>query len=325
MAETSGFFDAQLNETGEFDRVYFAEQFANYFKQMIGNGVFISPTNQLKVLAFSEMVIKVSAGWAYINGYWYHNDEDLYITVPNNTTAITRNDSVKLRFSNTNREIKVGIFENDTSVIRSGGIYELKLADISVPSFANQIKDMNIVDKRVDESVCGFVKGILEIETTNDLFMQYNSAFEEWFNLVKDQVTGDLAIRLQTEFEQINSDIIQYKDDVAGYQETVVSMINGYNEENRRILNASQGLIEDYVYNDYVIQEMDFEFINRVCYIQDDKVKESSLLDVYFTSETIEEAEDCQIVVDSSNGLITMTANKQPSKMLKGMIRVRVN
>ena len=90
MAESSGFFEAKWDDTidngdgtyGNWDRRYLADNFADYFKTFIGNGVFVSPTNQLKVSSGSGMNLVVAAGWAFIKGYWYHNDADKTIVVP---------------------------------------------------------------------------------------------------------------------------------------------------------------------------------------------------------------------------------------------------
>ena len=125
--------------------------------------------------------------------------------------------------------------------------------------------------------MCGFVKGLMEEETTADLFAQYQAQFNAWFDSIKDQLTGDLAVRLQLEFDQLN-----------------------------------------------VIAEQAFVFTNRVCQISDSKVTANSLIDVYFTAETIGAAEEAQIYVDSSAGTITLTATQQPSSAIRGSIRVRV-
>ena len=71
MAQECGFFNAQLVGE-EYDRVYLAEQFAAYFASFIGNGVFGSSMQQLKVLAqdTANMSVKVGSGQAWINGWW---------------------------------------------------------------------------------------------------------------------------------------------------------------------------------------------------------------------------------------------------------------
>lgn len=306
MAETSGFFQAQWDSslidpttgeaTGYWDRNYIAQQFADYFKLLVGNGVFGSPTNQLKVIPGTGLSIIVTIGWAYINGFWYYNDENKEISLVPNSTGLNRTDSIRIRYNDIDREITAIAVTGDIVPVRGSTIYDLILANVIVTPNAVSISAANITDTRVDESVCGLVKGLIEVETTADLFAQYQAIFEEWFDTVKDQVTGDLAIRLQLEFEEIQE---------------------GFEQD--------QALIEDYVYNDYIIQEQTLTFVNKVCIIQDAKIKATSLIDVYFTADTIEEAEDCQIVVDSSAGEIILTAIKQPTNTIKAMFRVRVN
>lgn len=317
MAETSGFFQAVWDDslenpitqeqTGWWDKSYIASEFANYFKLFVGNGVFGSPTNQLKVSPGTGLNVIVSAGWAYINGMWYHNDSNKTLSIPANSTSASRIDSIRVRYSATARKIEVLEFAGDTTLVRGETTYDLELAQIIVPANASSILYSDITDTRIDESVCGLVKGLLEVETTADLFAQYDSIFNTWFDSVKDQVTGDLAIRLQQEFDTLNGNVEDYQDAVEAQ------------------VDAAEGLVEDYVYNDYVIQEQEFVFTNKVCEISDSKIKSSSLIDVYFTAATIEEAEECQIVVDSSTGKITLTAAKQPTNTIRGLIRVRVN
>lgn len=317
MAETSGFFQSVWDDslenpitqeqTGWWDKSYTAKQFLDYFALFIGNGVFGSPTNQCKVIPGTGLSIIITPGWAFIKGAWYHNETNKEIELSSNTSGLSRTDGVMLRYNDTNREITGIVTTGNTELVRGETIYDLKIAEVVVAPNAVTISGANITDTRIDETVCGLVKGLMEIETTADLFAQYQALFDEWFDEVKDQVTGDLAIRLQMEFTQLNQN-------VEDYQEAVEDA-----------LADDRAIIEDYVYNDYIIQEQEFVFTNKVCTIQDAKVKATSLIDVYFTAATINNAEEAQIVVDSSNGYITLTAAKQPEGTIRGMLRVRVN
>ena len=328
MAETSGFFQAQWDdslqnpETGEWtgwwDRDYVASQFANYFKLFVGNGVFGSPTNQLKVVPGSGMNVIVKSGWAFINGYWYHNDTDLTIPIASNGGSATRRDSIRLRWTNANRTIAAMAFTGDVNNVRTSTTYDLKIAEVSVPVGAVEIGAGDITDTRVNESVCGLVKGLLEVETTEDLFAQYNAAFTAWFDSIKGQLEGDLAVRLQLEFAELNSNVNTFYTNM---QDTV----EGYNTQAQADIDAATALVQDYVYNDYVIQEQTLTFVNKVCTISDSKVTANSLIDVYFTADTITHAEDCVITVDSISGGIRLTAEVQPTQTIKARIRVRVN
>lgn len=309
MAETSGFFQAMWDDnlknptteeyTGWWDRDYTANQFMKYFSLFVGNGVFVSPTNQLKVIPGTGLSVIITEGWGFINGAWYHNDSNLEVPLVTNGTSNNRVDSIRLRYSESSRRISSAVFTGDTNLVRGETIYDLELAEVIVTPGSVTISASNITDTRTNENRCGFVKGLLEVISTEDLFSQFESLFNDWFSTVKDQVTGDLAIRLQAEFEELNQNVEDYK-------------------------NTSQSLIENYVYNDYVIPEQELTFVENVCTVEDSKVTANSLIDVYFTADTIQEAEDCKIYVDSSNGLITLTAETQPSKTIKALMRVRV-
>lgn len=350
MSERSGFFQAEWDpdlvdprtgeQTGWWDLNYLYSDFLNYFKLFVGNGVFGSPTNQLRVIPGEGLTVIVKAGWAYINGAWYHNDSDKEIIIPTNSGSQARVDSIRLRYSEANREIIAIHVLGDVTPVRSSMTYDLILATINVQYGATSISASDITDKRVDENVCGLVKGLLEVETTEDLFAQYQSIFNQWFDGIKDQLTGDLAVRLQLEFDQLNNKVDTYQDtveqdiadyksdiqtDISNYESAVQTSINQYHTSTQAQIDEATGLVEDYVDNDYVIQEREFIFVNKVCTISDSKVKASSLLDVYFTAATITHAEDCKISVDSSAGLITLTAEVQPTQTIRGMIRVRVN
>lgn len=309
MSETSGFFEAQWDasltnpiteeQTGWWDRDYLASQWQEFMQMFLGNGVFVSPVNQCKVIPGTGLTVIVTQGWAFINGSWYHNDANLVINIAQNTTSNSRIDSIKLRYSDSTRSINALGFTGETTLVRRESVYDLKLAEVTVPVGAVTISAANITDTRSNENVCGFVKGLVDVVDTNDLFSQFDTIFNNWFDTVKDQVTGDLGAKLQLEFSKLEADVEDYK-------------------------NTAQSLIENYVYNDYTSAVTNLTFIDKVCEVTDAKVTANSLIDVYFTADTIQEAEDCKIVVDSEAGKIKLTAEKQPSKTIKAVFRVRV-
>lgn len=358
MAETSGFFDAVYNEsTDSYDLEYLAAQFAAYFALFVGNGVFGSPTNQLKVSSGDGMTIKISPGWAFINGYWYHNDEELVLSVASNLGTSSRSDAVLCRWDAGSRRISAVVQVGSTEVTRDGSYYDLKLAEIFVPAGATYVPQSNITDTRMNESVCGLVTHILEVQTTADLFAQYEAIFNDWFDSVKNQVTGDLAIKLQTEFTELNEKVdgyqqntedmvTQYKSDMStaytqfknevtqsnsSFQQNMSNSFTQYQQTVNNSINAIQNTantanqtIQNFVENDFTIPKQTLTFISGVCTIIDERVTEDSLVDVYFTAESMTVAEVAQIYVDSATGKIVLTANTQPTSTLDAMIRVRV-
>lgn len=315
MSETCGFFEAEWDDTltnpetgelGDWDKRYLAEQYARYFALFIGNGVFGSPTDQLKVSAGTGMSVIVSSGNAFVNGYWYNNDEPKVISVPANNTSSSRVDSVRVRFDLTNRQITIEYFAGDIDIVRGDNVYDLKLAEIVVPALSTEVLQSNISDMRTNEDVCGFVTELLKVQTTKDLFDQYQALFEEWFNGVKDQVTGDLAIRLQQEFTELNQKVEDYQSDVTD------------------VANGAKNTIDEFVAKYFVIDVQSLIFVDKVCKVTDSRITSKSLIDVYFTADTMKEAESCQMYVDSFDGYATITAEKQPESLIKAAISVKV-
>lgn len=305
--ETSGFFDAVYNEVDEsYDLQYLSSQFASYFALFIGNGVFGSPTNQLRVRAGSGMTVTVSTGWAFINGYWYYNDEELILPIPSNVSSQSRVDSVMCRWNSNDRRISVVLVSGSKEAVRNSTVYDLKLAEIVTSPGSSQILDAFITDTRTNEQVCGLVTQLLEVQTTEDLFAQYQSLFDEWFNSMKDQLEGDLGARLQLEFIQLNQ------------------KVDGYQQEIEEIAQDAYSEIKGFVDKDFVIPKQTLSFYSKICVIKDSRITADSLIDVYFTAETMLEAEECQIVVDSAQGQIILTASKQPTSELQALMRVRV-
>ena len=68
-----------------------------------------------------------------------------------------------------------------------------------------------------------------------------------------------------------------------------------------------------------------FTFVNNVCEISDNRITADSLVDVYFTAETTENAEAAVIYVDSVVGKVVLTATYQPVGTIQGVIAVKRN
>ncbi len=75
---------------------------------------------------------------------------------------------------------------------------------------------------------------------------------------------------------------------------------------------------------DYIIPEQELKFVDKKCEIVDSRVLSTSLVDVYFTADTIDVAEDADISVESEDGKIVLTATIDPISTIKGVMKVRV-
>lgn len=228
MAEQSGFFDAHLIN-GAYDRVYLAENFAKYFASFIGNGVFGGKSSELMVQqkAVSDMSIRVLPGQAWINGYWYENDDELSLAVDVADGVLSRIDVIVLRWDNTERVIRLAIKKGAASsvayppsILRNADFYELKLAEIHVKAGATKITQADIVDTRLNNDVCGFVHGLIQQFDTTEFGKQIDSFIENFevstkadvralINRINALINADMATAL-------TRDVATLKDDVAG-------------------------------------------------------------------------------------------------------------
>lgn len=80
------------------------------------------------------------------------------------------------------------------------------------------------------------------------------------------------------------------------------------------------GSIEDII----VANQQTLTFTNLVATINDTRITDNSLADVYFTSATIAAAIAAEIAVETFSGRMTLTATKTPVGAIAASIRVRV-
>jgi hypothetical protein len=198
VAQECGFFNAQLVGE-EYDRVYLAEQFAAYFASFIGNGVFGSSMQQLKVLAqdTANMSVKVGSGQAWINGWWYRNTDAYTLDIDVADGVLSRIDLIVLRWGQTERDMWLQVIKGKPSakpvapsISRGADYYDLQLATVSIPAGAIKITQAQITDTRLDNSVCGLVTGVVDQIDTTDLYNQFESYFDEFKQFYENDYTN---------------------------------------------------------------------------------------------------------------------------------------
>lgn len=354
MAQHCGFFESRWDETlinpetgtlGDWDLKYFYNQFSEYFSKFFGNGVYYNPDNCLKVIANGGMGVLVKAGWAFIKGFWYELDEDMVLTVPANSTPYERVDSVMLRWNVSSRTITLVYLTDEITPTRTDSVYDLKIAEIIVGAGVAEILGSVITDTRTNQEVCGIVRG-LEADSidTEDLFAQYDAIFNEWFDGIKDQLVGDLGVRLQLEFDELNQNVEDYyantqqqiddyedniETQIANYETEIANQISGYNTNYQATLTAEQQIVANFVDKDYVVAAQDgspltITFANNKWRYTDAKITSKTLVDVYFTNDTYDVAFNASVFVDSYDGYFELSCENTPSVSLKAIFRVRV-
>lgn len=190
---TYGFFNSVNG-----DRLYNADDISNYFVHLISDGVFATPSNAMQVQALSGMTVSVTPGWGFIKCKWIHNDTPFALTIDAADIALDRIDRIVLRLdvSDAVRSIAIAVKKGTPGGTPTppalervaGGVWELSLAQIAVAANATAITQADITDERPDTSVCGFVTGLIDQIDTTNLFAQFTSAFNAWFDAVKEEV-----------------------------------------------------------------------------------------------------------------------------------------
>ncbi|AUN10687.1 hypothetical protein [Clostridium botulinum] len=244
--EKSGFFNAmKVGDT--WDRIYKAENYAEYFASFIGNGVFPNPSTNLQVIGTDRMQVIVKPGKGWINGYKYENTDDLILSVDVADGVLHRIDKIVLRYDVVEREIRVKIKKGEFAsepkapqLTRDADMYELGLADIKVNAGSISITQAYITDLRLNKELCGIVHGTVDQVDTTTIFNQYL----EWYK----NITGKTEQELQNIKENLKTDFMFWFDglketlsgDVAG---NLLNLINT-NTENIKTKVSSQELNE---------------------------------------------------------------------------------
>ncbi len=174
MAERFRFFDSI---DGEDERFYTADEFAEYFRQFIRNGIFTGREN-LKVETYEkDMKISIKPGYAWIEGYLYKIEgEDLILEHSIADPSLNRIDRVVIRLDKTleNRYVKAFILEGIPAetpkvpeLTRNDNIYELSLAQVEIIAGKSFIESYQITDERLDKTVCGITNHLCEQDITH--------------------------------------------------------------------------------------------------------------------------------------------------------------
>lgn len=243
MAQTSGFFNAQLDSQGNFDRVYLAEQFASYFSNFIGNGVFAHLLDKFVVTTGGGLSVNVGTGKAFVKGFWFESDaqETLSIDIPDG--LLNRKDNIVIRFDFENRTTGLYVVKGVAattpiapSVTRNSLVFELKIAEVFVHASRGSISQSAITDTRSDNNVCGWVTGLINQVNTSDLFLQYSKAYQEAVT----QMQSDE----QRMMEQMNAWYVSQKTAFDTWMSTLTEELNvdGYLVEANLLFSTSEAI-----------------------------------------------------------------------------------
>lgn len=160
MTEKFSFFDPVLDDLGQRDREYNAQEFTDYFRTLVTTGI-IKVTNQepLKVSLDSgnQMGVSVATGNAFIEGRYYWNDDTLTHVLDTEVLGRDRIDRIVVRLDTrpdaryVRSFVKKGVSAASPvapALTRDGSVYEISLAQIKVIGGQTFITAPNITDER---------------------------------------------------------------------------------------------------------------------------------------------------------------------------------
>lgn len=203
MAEKSGFFNALRTEAGTYDRKYSAEDYADNLASIVSDGVRRSGDDDLRVTAAGGFALRVAPGRAWIKGRYYWNDAEFTdFSVPTPPVGDRgRIDRVVLRLDTSveARSVRLAYKQGEPAaepqppaLTRSGSVWELAIADVSVPAAAGSVTSANISDRRADRDLCGWITTPVGYD---DYFASLDAEFEAWFLGVRDKVATTTMYR----------------------------------------------------------------------------------------------------------------------------------
>lgn len=170
MSMVSFPFDSKIvgyDDSGypQYDRAVNSSVLANMLNSLATTGVLLNDTNAFSVSAGDNMLVKVHAGSAIINGITCLEDTERTLSLQAADATYDRIDTVVLRLNTSVdvRAIDLYVVKGTASaspvapvLTRSGSVYELGLANVYIPANVVTITNERITDTRGDSLRCGY-------------------------------------------------------------------------------------------------------------------------------------------------------------------------
>ena len=178
------FFNSVIDQEGNPDRPFDANDFSKYFGTLIKNGVFPNPSTNFQIQGDQgNMSVKAERGLAWIEGHLAYDDSVFILNIDPADSVLDRIDRVVLRLDTLERCIKWLVKKGEPSakpiakeLQRDADAYEIGIADVAVNHGIASITQSMITDLRMSTELCGWVTGtVTQIDTTT-LFNQ----LEQW-------------------------------------------------------------------------------------------------------------------------------------------------
>lgn len=247
-------FDSIVSDDGEgnltYDREFNSGNLRKIFRMLYTNGIAMSDaSNALQVVPGSGMVVTVNAGAVIIEGAMGKQEDPLSVTIDAASGSYARIDAIVVRL-NTNisgRSITVEYIKGTEAsapsappIERSGGIFDLRLANIRIPAGATAITASMITDTRLGNE-CGVATARPQKVDTSAIFAQYQSSLDEYMQYVQDCIDETTAGNLQSQITNIQDPSLEgsLADQVEKLSVLVRNIQNALTTANKMITELS--------------------------------------------------------------------------------------
>lgn len=275
MAITYGFWNALKQSDGTYDRVYNSDQISEMFEGLLSDGVFESVGDALIVKEKSGLTVEIGTGRAWIGDRWMKNDAKLDITLAAAHLTLNRWSAIVIKADYSNRVITIeekagtpATSPTKPTMTYNDSIKEKCLAYVYVGKGVTSITQTNITDCRADTSICGWVTGVIKQVDTSQLFLQYQTAYEQqlanmqawqaeqelafstWFSTLTDQLQVNTYIQKYHKAVETTNQQGIFKLDMDGYTysdtDVILVNVNGISlvEEHEWLLDMSKTPVE---------------------------------------------------------------------------------
>lgn len=258
---------------GEYDRVYYFADFANYFSTFVENGYVPKHQDALSVMANDDMTVSLNIGKLFMDGYMYENTDPLILNIDPADGVLSRIDRISITWSKSKKEICAGVIKGEPSyspvakVIRRNADYkDYIVADVEIRAGAIRILQKDIIDQRLNDEVCGMAVGFLNQINTRELYLQIQedlkffretseSGFVDWKNSFESAMelwTGGQQADFQKWKQNAKEEMQEYFEDFQTTTETWIDHIKDSLDDNAA--TALQKQIDEIKYY-YVLEE----------------------------------------------------------------------
>lgn len=217
---------------GKPDRAANAETLARYLKTFFTDGVVLHTSDALQVYAKGDMGVQIKPGTMFIDGRILHSNAIEEISLQPASSLLHRIDRIVVRLDNTNRLMEFAVLTGEEStqpnppaLTRSGDVYEMCLAEITVSATATMITQASIADKRASNELCGIVAAVITQISTQTFYDQYTAQFAELYSEADDGLQEQL-LQFRGEFDEWFENCKNIVDGatLAGVQEQIDNM-----------------------------------------------------------------------------------------------------